>query len=255
MKTLSFLTLLLVFLACNSGKKIETTNDSVKTDTNQSDGIAIDTSSIIQESTELSKEIKIYKGLYISGNELSTFRDCSTNRIYWLKDESKKLSSAYKKHTNFLNYPYESIYIEVKGYFKGKSNIGYAQEYENVLVVSDVLTSKQKSFKTECFNYEFIGLGNEPFWSLEIIPLEKIIALKDVGSDKTYTFPYKPGKLSALSIIYESSNDKKESIKAIITKEKCSDGMSDRIYNYAVEVTINGRKFKGCAIKKGDNLK
>lgn len=255
MKTLFLLTFLLVFLACNSDKKTEPTNDSVKTDTIQADGTEIDTSSIIQESAQLTREIKTYKGLYILGNELSTFRDCNTGKIYWLEDESKKLSLAYKKHTEFLNYPYESIYIEIKGYLKGKSNIGYAQEYENVLVVTDVLTSKQKSFKTECFNYEFIGLGNEPFWSLEIIPSEKLIALKDAGNEKTYTFPYRPGKSSGISIVYESTNDKGENIKAIIKKETCSDGMSDRIYSYSMEVTINSKTLKGCAIKKSNNLK
>ncbi|MEJ6980818.1 hypothetical protein WG906_10180 [Pedobacter sp. P351] len=250
-KYIPFLTLLFIFFACNSGKQMKTVEDSVAIDTMRAEGQALDTSSI----PKLSKQIKPYKGLFILGNEVSAFTDCNNGKLYWLEDKSKKLLPAYKKSTQFLSYPYESVYLEVKGYLKGKSNMGYAGDYENVLVVTDLITSKQKSFHTDCFNYEFIGLGNEPFWSLEIIPSEKIIALKDVGNDKTYTFPYNPGKSSASSTIYESYNDKKQSIKAIITKQKCSDGMSDRIYNYAAEVTIDGRTLKGCAIKKGDNIK
>jgi uncharacterized membrane protein len=41
----------------------------------------------------------------------------------------------------------------------------------------------------------------------------------------------------------------------LIKKEKCSDGMSDRSYNFSAEIAINGETLKGCAIKKGDLVK
>jgi uncharacterized membrane protein len=117
-----------------------------------------------------------------------------------------------------------------------------------------VITAVQKSFTTDCFVYEFIGLGNEPFWSLDIIPTEKIIALKDVGTEKTYVFPYKAAKLAGSTLTYDVTNDKKETLKITIAKETCSDGMSDRNYNYSAQVSINGKLLKGCAIRKGDKL-
>jgi uncharacterized membrane protein len=171
-----------------------------------------------------------------------------------VEDESQKLASSYQKAKGFLSYPHESIYLEVKGYFKGKSKVGNAEEYENVLVVKDVITAIQKSFSTDCFVYDFIAMGNEPFWSLDIILAEKIIALKDVGADKTYVFPYRGAKVSGGRFIYDSSNDKKETIKVIISKEDCSDGMSERKYNYSAQVTIKGKLLKGCAINKVTNL-
>ena len=256
MRALYTIIILFAMLSCNSDKQIETVEDSVAIDSMEADGTITDTADITPQSVQKAGEVKIFKGLYSFGNEVSTFRECENpSKLYWLEDKSKKLSSAYKKATEFLSYPYESVYIEVKGYLKGKSNIGYAEEYENVLIVTDLISLKPKSYRTECFNYEFICLGNEPFWSLDILPDEKLIALKDVGSEKTYTFPYSAGKIAGNRITFQTSNDKKETLKAVITRENCSDGMSDRVYSHSAEVTINGKTLKGCAIKKGDSLK
>lgn len=230
--------------------------DTATKDTLQSDRRREDTPlASTDTNNSIPKDIKTFKGLYTSGNEVSTFRDCNNpSKVYWLEDKSNKLKASYKKTEGFLSYPYESIYVEIKGYLKGKSTVGYAAEYENVLTVTEVITAKQKSFNTDCFQYEFILLGNEPFWSVDIIPSEKIIAFKDVGSEKTYVFPYEAAKASGNTLTYQVSNDQKQSIKILITKETCSDGMSDRKYQYSAQATINGKTLKGCAIKKGDKV-
>jgi putative lipoprotein len=171
-----------------------------------------------------------------------------------VEDATKSITKRYHESKGVLSYPYESVYAEVRGYLKGKAKLGYAEDYENVLVVTKVISMKQKSFGTECYDFEYFGVGNEPFWALEIIPSENIIALKDVGHEKTYTFPYSSGKNSGNTTTYESRNDKNETIKAIIKKETCSDGMSDRIYNHSIRLVINDRILNGCAIKKGDKM-
>ncbi|MGV3509051.1 MAG: hypothetical protein ACO1N7_07165 [Sphingobacteriaceae bacterium] len=244
---------LLFLLGCSSGKQPNSSEDTTLIDTLEPDGTITDTTEITP-SSQSSRETKTFKGLYKLGNEINTFRDCKTGKVYWVEDESKKLADAYKKTKVFLSYPYESVYAELEGYLKGKSTIGYAGEYENVLSVTNVDIVTQKSFRTECYNYEFVCLGNEPFWSLDINPQEQLIVLKDVGSEQTYVFPYKAGKSSGNTITYATTNDKKESLKAIITKETCSDGMSDRTYNYSAQISFNGKLLKGCAIKKGEKF-
>ncbi|MES3016452.1 MAG: hypothetical protein V4721_01680 [Bacteroidota bacterium] len=197
----------------------------------------------------------VFKGLYTFGNEVRTFQDCSgTQTVYWVNDSIGNLQDRYGKTNRFPSYPYESVYAEVKGYLSGKSKMGYASEYENVLVVTEVIKVKAKNYRTECYNYEFIALGNEPFWSVDIIPQERRIVFKDAGLEKATEFIYAPAKVSGDVHRYEATSAGNKKIVVVIRKEKCSDGMSDREYNYSAQVTVNGTVYKGCAIKKGDKF-
>lgn len=202
----------------------------------------------------LSRTQLIFKGLYTHGDEKSIFRDCKSGKLYWLTDSSGRLARMYSAISRYPAYPYESIYAEVKGYLKGKSSLGYASEYENELVVKSVTKTEAKNYKTECYPYEFIALGNEPFWSADIIPAENRIVLKDVGAEKAYEFPYKKAAITAGVSRYEVTNIKGDKLVLAITKSTCSDGMSDRKYLYSAAATINGKQLKGCAIRKGDQL-
>lgn len=259
MKTVIILSLFFILSGCGWGRQTETSENTAIIDTAETDGTQTGSShppeTVQSSDAQEPRQSRIFRGLYISRNEVSTFRDCTNpESVYWLEDESKKLAPAYKKTTGYLAYPYESIYVEVKGYLKGKSNTGYAEEYQNVLIVTDLITSKQKSISSDCFAFEFIAVGNEPFWSLDIIPSEKIIALKDVGVEKTYVFPFKAAKVVGNTFTYQTTNDRKQTLKAIIIKEPCSDGMSDRKYNYSAQVTINGKTLKGCAFTKREKV-
>jgi uncharacterized membrane protein len=133
--------------------------------------------------------------------------------------------------------------------------MGYVAEQEVALVVTEVIRIEVKTFRTDCYKYEFIAVGNEPFWSVDIIPNEKLIVLKDVAEDKVYLFPYQNGVVSGTSIRYQTKNDLKETLTLHFKKESCSDGMSDNVYFYSAEVNINGKVLKGCAIKKGDIIR
>lgn len=93
--------------------------------------------------------------------------------------------------------------------------------------------------KTEAVE-EFICIGNEPFWSLEVKSNGLIFTESESEIPlcvKEFDF-YKGND----SIIYTSKN-----LSAIITKENCSDTMSDFIYEYKTTVSVNGKEFNGCA--------
>lgn len=227
-----------ILFSCNSPqrKKEAKNSDSVKTK---------------QLTSELiDKTPVVFKGLYTFGNEVSTLRDCGNQKTYWVNDSLASLRKPYEQTVQLLSYPYESVYAEIKGYLTGKSEKGYASEYENVLVVTDVIKLEAKNFRTGCYNYEFIALGNEPFWAVDIMPAEQQIILKDVGTDTVYQFPYQPANIGGGVHRFETSNGAKDKLIVVIREEKCSDGMSDRVYNYSAEVVINGRTLKGCAVKK-----
>ena len=246
MRALSFFTVCILFLlACQSNTSTQVT----LTDSSAADSVTIDTT------TAAKKEATLFKGFYSFGDEVSTFHDCETGKFYWLVDNSKKAVDGYKKTLNTMSYPYETVYAEFEGYLNGKSDKGYAADFENVLVVNRVSKMEQKSFRTACLDYEFIALGNEPFWSVDILPDEQQIVLKDLSVDKVFVFAYEEATVNGITWTYKTDNlDTKDKLTVVITKEKCSDGMSDRTYNYSATVTINGRTLKGCAIKKGDRF-
>jgi uncharacterized membrane protein len=250
-----FIFFLATMFGCGGGRETSVQQDSTAIDTLGLDGTLTDTTLSTPAPKTASRELRTFTGLYILGDEVNTFRNCSvSSEVYWVEDESKQLAEQYKKAKGYLSYPYESVVVEVEGYLKGKSDQGYASEYPNVLVVTKVKSATPKSFNTDCFLYEFIALGNEPFWSLEINPAERIIALKDVAAEKTYVFPYKPATVTTNAFVYESSNGQKELIRVLIHRKVCSDGMSDRKYNYSAQVTLNNKSFSGCAIKKGEKV-
>lgn len=201
------------------------------------------------------KTPRIFKGMYVFGHEVRTFQDCNdSQKTYWVIDSLSHLQKAYEENTKFLSYPYESVYAEVKGYLAGKSQMGFAADYENVLIVTELIKIEAKNFRTDCYDYEFIALGNEPFWSIDIIPNEKRIIFKDAGNEKVYEFIYLPATIKDGVYRYQAINSKNEKLDIIIREEKCSDGMSDRQYNYSAEIKLNGDLFKGCAIKKGEQF-
>ena len=75
--------------------------------------------------------------------------------------------------------------------------------------------------------------------------------LKDLGENKVYQFPYRLATIVGGVHRFETSNGAKDRLLIEIRQESCSDGMSDNHFNYSAAVVINGRRLKGCAVKKG----
>ena len=241
-KSLFILLLTALLAGCNSSTSTKKTTDSAAY-------IAPETTAPAIDRTPVS-----FTGMYTFGNEVNTFRDCSNQKTYWVNDSVANLRKTYEQTVQPLSYPYESIYAEVKGYLAGKSTLGYASEHENVLVITEIVKSEAKNWRTDCYNYEFIALGNEPFWSVDIIPTEQQIILKDLGENKVYQFPYQSANIGGGVHRFETSNGVNDKLVIVIREEPCSDGMSDNTYLYSAEVIINGRTLKGCAVKKGDDI-
>lgn len=93
--------------------------------------------------------------------------------------------------------------------------------------------------------------GTEPFWSLSLLP-DGQATLSEPGSPDvplTETWSGKPeGRLGTTFGITLSAPDGRAT--AIVEREMCSDGMSDRPYGFAVEVLLQGgtapRLLSGC---------
>ncbi len=250
MKYALLLGLMHALLACNAPEK-----KPGGTDTLAADGTVTDTSIQLDPVAQPAEaNTRTFSGFYIYTDKISSLRDCASGQTYWVEDKDGLLKRAYNRYLTKL-YPQESIYVQVEGSLAGKSTLGPAAAYANVLHVSKVIRADQKSLRTPCFDFEFLAIGNEPFWSAEIIPAENVIVLKDVAADATILFPYKAPIVSGGRFFYELENEEKQRLSISIRKQSCSNGMSDRQYVYSAELDLNGKKFSGCAIKKGDKIK
>lgn len=101
--------------------------------------------------------------------------------------------------------------------------------------------------KKKLAGVEFFGLGNEPFWNVEIDE-EKAIAfhLADWGSPVAFK-PSRP-VVAGDSTVYQTANDSAR-LRIVIYKTFCSDGMSDFTYDHTVHVQYNNRLYQGCALR------
>ena len=93
---------------------------------------------------------------------------------------------------------------------------------------------------------DFAGVGNEPFWNLEI-DNEKFILFKLADWKKPMIVPVEKPLVNEDSTVYKLRTD---TTKWTITifPQFCSDGMSDYLYQYKVNVNYKGTLYKGCGI-------
>lgn len=95
---------------------------------------------------------------------------------------------------------------------------------------------------------DFYGIGNEPFWSIEV-DNEKSITFRLADLPNPVTFPAAPPRVDKDSIFYSTSSGGAK-LEVTIYNEFCNDGMSDNLYEHRVHVRYKGETFKGCGVKK-----
>jgi uncharacterized membrane protein len=91
----------------------------------------------------------------------------------------------------------------------------------------------------------WLGIGTEPFWSIERKKDSIIFHMSDW--EKPVVLKANRTINSKDSVVY-SGRDHTEYLETRIVPGECSDGMSDRKYDYAVTVIHNGHTYKGCAV-------
>jgi uncharacterized membrane protein len=91
---------------------------------------------------------------------------------------------------------------------------------------------------------QFFGVGNEPFWSVE---LRADDSLSFFLADRGQPIRVKMEKISsgADSLVLTGS----DSLSVLILPQMCSDGMSDHVYPHAVQVRYKNETYRGCGMR------
>lgn len=192
----------------------------------------------------------IFTGLYTHADERRTFQDCATGKTYWMEDATNSLGKRAFAANDPVHFDGEAAWVQVRGMLKGKSKVGHASLCDDVLAVSAVDSVTGLSEANMCLDWEFFAHGTEPFWSLMVSKATQTIEFQDIGSDFAAVFPWVEADVSGEKWLLNSTNQRDESIRILLKKEPCDDGMSERKYEYSALVVIGKKKWKGVAVRK-----
>lgn len=192
------------------------------------------------------KKMKEYKGTYHPGQ----FKNAEDSELYTFYDSvQKKLDSLY----GYLlpnPYPNQTVFMHFTGVEDSfPTNTGFRTS------ITELISMELKNAFSTGIAYDYWCMGNEPFWQIQISEKENLIDFYDPMIPKFYHFSFSKAEIKGSQKIYtveDKANRKK--IKITISKEKCSDGMSERKYNYKSEVVLNETAYKGCAVEFGEAL-
>lgn len=93
---------------------------------------------------------------------------------------------------------------------------------------------------------EFFGVGNEPFWSIEIDAQKNIVFQLADWKEPMRLQPVAP-VVSSDSMVYHLSAGSASMVVTIYDRF-CSDGMSDFVYDREVKVVHQDTVYRGCGI-------
>jgi uncharacterized membrane protein len=192
--------------------------------------------------------IKELKGLLIHAKDEKRFVPCDTPDLLYIVENNDQtniiLDSILPKA-----YEGEAIFLQIEAEIKPSAD----KKYTALLSIKKFLKAEQKNPANTCIPFDFWCKGNEPFWQLQISEKENLIDFYDPMQQRTTHFAYSKQEITDDVITYSSKDENvKNNIFIRIKNEKCFDGMSEKKYNYSVEVVLNNKKYKGCALKYGD---
>jgi uncharacterized membrane protein len=248
MKNLLFILPLLILSCSNIDTNKNTTNDSIIS-TKDTTTVTLDT---FQKSTKT--PVGIYQVMLpcedCKGIEHTvSFKQDLTYRLEekkWGKKVVAKSEGRWQPNEGKI-WLYQNDSVKARYIWKGDT-LCYLFPEENTVALrrltpaTDNLTWQKKAEK----GVDFFGVGNEPFWNVEIDDQKNIaFHLAEWKTPKIFK-PVLP-TFSDDKIIYNLKTDS-STLNITIFNNFCSDGMSDFIYNNSVKVVYNNQVYNGCGI-------
>ncbi len=90
----------------------------------------------------------VLKGHYIYGHEVRSFSPCGGDKKIWISGKTEKLKNLHDELT-VDQKPYTPIFVEIEIIDKGKSDDGFAADYESVYEVVEILKTA-KTTEGDC---------------------------------------------------------------------------------------------------------
>jgi len=83
-------------------------------------------------------------GEYVWGAEVSTFRPCGSDSVFWVLASPQLLDKLRTAHGTLTTKPYEPIYVRVRGARSPEKRDGFAEEYNGYFRITAVLETRRE---------------------------------------------------------------------------------------------------------------
>lgn len=238
----------LLLSACNNTANTDTANkDSAKVQVAVVDSVALKTAGIYGGFVPCADCEGIIT--YLSLNPDMTYK---LEETYYKKDEKVFRTASSWKMENGKVVLYDNGKVKLS--FLPEGNKLWQLDHEGNRISGNlgdkyVLNKQEMADKTRLkekadAGIDFIGHGNEPFWSVEIDKGNKII-FSSPNLKEPVSVPYAEPALSNNIREYHIQTEAAK-LDITISPQFCSDGMSDFLYEYKVSLKYNGKDFSGC---------
>lgn len=178
----------------------------------------------------------IMRGEVILGHEVSSIQPCGSEQQYWLSLDNDKFQQGIK----LINMPYQPMYGEMIGHLETSGTDGFDADYSARFVVDKVnMLTAENPQRCERKTQNTRAFGTEPFWSLEFTPTH--LSFQPMGGAKL-DLPITTSRIEPNRRRYDFPQGQLE-----LNLRSCSDGMSDSLYGWSSSLTIDDKRYHGCA--------
>lgn len=204
------------------------------------------------ESEKSLENSKTFQGLYVHGHEVRSMILCGESTELWVIDHTD--GDIQSIHQSMTGAPNESIFVEIKGYLTDPPEDGFGSEYAGAIVfeklihVSRVEESRGCREKYDAFIVK--AQGNEPGWT--VLVTKAGIQFSSIEHNKTIEFPLVSPAESEEAITY-TTHSGTHSLQLFIRQIRCADTMSDEVFGWEANITLDGKSYSGCA-KQGKQV-
>ncbi|MEZ9868569.1 COG3650 family protein [Vibrio sp. 10N.261.51.A4] len=194
----------------------------------------------LDEPQSIQPQTFIMRGQVVVGHESRTFTPCGSQQQYWL-DLSPELALEAQ---GLSTRPYQALYGELIGHLTVPSQTGYNADFTARFVVDQVniLTAENPDRCVQPLRSTRV-FGNEPFWSATF---DKDQLKYTKMGEQPQTLDIESSRTTPSSRDYQLEGKAAQG-KLNLTKESCSDGMSDSIYGWHAKLNLNDSNYNGCA--------
>ncbi|MEZ8945638.1 COG3650 family protein [Vibrio sp. 10N.247.311.12] len=194
----------------------------------------------LDEPLSIQPQTFIMRGQVVVGHESRTFTPCGSQQQYWL-DLSPELALEAQ---GLSTRPYQALYGELIGHLTVPSQTGYNADFTARFVVDQVniLTAENPDRCVQPLRSTRV-FGNEPLWSATF---DKDQLKYTKMGEQPQTLDIESSRTTSSSRDYQLEGKAAQG-KLNLTKESCSDGMSDSIYGWHAKLNLNDSNYNGCA--------